>query len=75
MTKLQEIAQAIEAKIVEHFSGTMGLGNDGAIAVARAAVEAMRVPNEAMEQAAMNASEPDIFHDWQAMIDAILTEQ
>lgn len=64
MTKLAEVARAID-------DAKPKLGETFYQARARAAVEAMREPTDAMRQAGYDARVGSVTRIWQAMIDAV----
>jgi hypothetical protein len=70
MSKVEEVAKAILAKVPNGY----GMTNDEALEYARAAIEAMREPTEAMCLAAKIWS-PSLRESYQQMIDAALSEQ
>lgn len=81
MTKLEEVAGAIASKLSEH---NFAAGPLYYLPLARAAVEALRVPGDASCTAALRASKPSVFLDnqlryqdqvWTDRIDAILNEK
>ncbi len=81
MTKIEEVAEAVEAIFYEYADADSHMGTDMAKRVARAAISALRKPSEAMWEAGHAALE--VHGDsarascwaWQAMIDCILKEQ
>ena len=89
MSKIDEVAEAIVAKIVEQTTGALPIRSvrfsKSAREVARAAIRALREPSEAMVVNGLEVMKgnrqmcPDAYNDaqacWYAMIDALLREE
>ena len=85
MTKLEEVVQALYLRITTHFPDIESVWSESAGAdIARAALEAIREPGEAVENIGLDAmyseciapgDHPDLKLAYTAMIDAILNEK
>lgn len=77
-TMIERVARAIET--VPVMAGTYSMSGEDAVALARAAIEAMRTPTDAMIEAGYDAADDAITHPgaesvFEAMIDAALNER
>ncbi len=73
MTKLEQVARALAMEDDEEFGSNAW---EAYLPMARAAIEAMREPNEAMVFAAAECDEFNTFEEeWAAAIDAALSEK
>lgn len=85
---IERVARVIEAKIVEQFSGTLGLGDNAAKKIARAVIETMKEPTEAMRRFGGSAFDANVYMGgasqrgkdkadnlWRGMIDEALRDR